>query len=357
MSKTTNTTLAQIQAQVTLSLLEQTPSSLNQLFASNRLPFSVSHACKTIKQELHPGRIESFKRCQIVSSGGFLAIDFVILKHIGLELEGLSFNYASTVKQPILSHAFVSSAIVYPKSNFGQTLDPIPYRLEPHISQDLATEEYIYRTAAQEMLETIKQAKDDQLQFEAVLVDGEFTSKEALIGLAKISVPIIGRFRTDIKVEFEGEILSVKALAQKFKPGKSRYYKRFECYAKRVKVNITEVGCIELIIIWKRTSDGLDLCVLVNTYSGGLQTILAAWKARWALEVCHRLYKQNFGLGKCQARAFSTQLMHASLVLRAYYEVRTLRAIEVGLSWRVAQSRAAELFRKVVLTEFPRVVA
>jgi hypothetical protein len=357
MSKTTNTTLAQIQAQVTLSLLEQTPSSLNQLFADNRLPFSISHACQTMKQELHPGRTESLKRCQIANSGGFLAIDFVILKHLGLELEGLSFNYASTAKQPILSHSFVSSAIVYPKDRFGQAFDAIPYRLEPHISQSLAISEYPYRTATQEMLEVVKQAKEDQIPFEGVLVDGEFTSKEALIGLAKISVPIIGRFRTDVKVKFEDESLSVKTLAQRFLPGKSRYYKRFECYAKRVKVNIVEVGCVELIIIWKRTSNGLDLCVLVNTYSGGLQTILAAWKARWALEVCHRLYKQNFGLGKCQARAFSTQLMHASLVLRAYYEVRSLRAIEAGLSWRVAQARAAELFRKAVLTEFPRVAA
>ena len=119
MSKTTNTTLAQIQAQVTLSLLEQTPSSLNQLFAENRLPFSISHACQTIKQDLHPGRTESLKRCQIANSGGFLAIDFVILKHLGLELEGLSFNYASTAP---LNNPF-SVMLLFQVPSFTQRID------------------------------------------------------------------------------------------------------------------------------------------------------------------------------------------------------------------------------------------
>jgi hypothetical protein len=357
MTKSASPILTQIQDQITLSLLEQKPSSFNQLFASNRLPCSVSHACQTAKTQIHPGRTASLERCRAAQKNGFLAIDFVIVKHTGLEIEGLSFNYASTQKRPISSHSYVSSAIVYPKDRLGYAPDPIAHRLEPHISQDLATPDYPYQKATEEMLKTATQARNDGIAFEAVLVDGEFTSKESLNGLAKAGIAIIGRYRTDVNVEFEGETLSIKALAQRFPPGKAHYYNHFGCYVKRVKVLIPGVGTIALIFIWKRVSDGLDLCVLVSTYEGGVQTILAAWKARWALEVCHRLYKQNFGLGKCQAQSFATQLLHSSLVLRAFHEVCLVRRLSPFLPWRVAQVITAEKFKNTVVTEYSRVIA
>ena len=115
MTKSASPILTQIQDQITLSLLEPKPSSFNQSFASNRLPCSVNRACQTAKTQIHPGRTASLERCRAAPKGSFLAIDFVIVKHAGLEMEGLSFNHASTQKQPIYSHAIVSSAIVYPK--------------------------------------------------------------------------------------------------------------------------------------------------------------------------------------------------------------------------------------------------
>lgn len=207
------------------------------------------------------------------------------------------------------------------------------------------------------MLTTASQARDDGISFEAVLVDGEFTSKEGLNGLAKAGIAVIGRYRTDVKVEFENETMSVRALAQRFPPGKARYYAHFGCYVKRVKVFLPDVGEVALVFIWKRVSNGLDLCVLVSTYEGGIQTILAVWKARWALEVCHRLYKQNFGLGKCQAQSFAMQLLHSSLVLRAFHEVCLVRRLSPLLTWRVAQVEAAEKFKNTVVTVYSRVVA
>ena len=355
MTKSASPILTQIQDQITLSLLEQKPSSFNQLFASNRLPCSVNHACQTAKTQIHPGRTASLERCRAAPKGGFLAIDFVIVKHAGLEIEGLSFNYASTQKQPIHSHAIVSSAIVYPKDRSRYAPDPIVHRLEPHISQALATTAYPYRRATEEMVTTAIQAKNDGISFEAVLVDGEFTSKEGLTGLTEAGIAMIGRYRTDVKIEFENQVLSVKALAQRFPPSKARYYARFGCYVKRVTVLIPGVGNIALVFIWKRVSDGLDLSVLVSNYEGGIQTILAAWKARWTLEVCHRLFKQNFGLGKCQARSFAAQLLHSSLVLRAFHEVCLVRRSEPFLSWRAAQAVAVEKFKNTVVTVYSRV--
>jgi hypothetical protein len=134
MTKSVSPIVTQIRDQITLSLLEQKPSSFNQRSASNPLPCTISHACQAIKNEIHPGRTASLECCRAAPKGGFLALDFVIIKHTGLMIEGLSFNYASTQKRPINSHAFVFSAIVYPKERSGYAPDPIPHRLEPHIS-------------------------------------------------------------------------------------------------------------------------------------------------------------------------------------------------------------------------------
>jgi hypothetical protein len=183
---------------------------------------------------------------------------------------------------------------------------------------------------------------------------------------------LIGRYRTDIRVTFESETVGVRRLAERFKPGVSRYYKRFGCYIKRVRVTAPGAGECDLLIVWKYLSDGsLDLCVLISTLEGlGVQTLLAAWKARWALEVAHRLYKreqparcclvskkQNFGLGDCQARAFGFQLCHASLVLQAFFLVRFERLRCSGLSWRVAQARVAGSLRLAALTEVKPLLA
>jgi hypothetical protein len=122
---------------------------------------------------------------------------------------------------------------------------------------------------------------------------------------------------------------------------------------------LVDLRKFDLLIVWKYLSDGsLDLCVLISTLEGlGVQTLLAAWKARWALEVAHRLYKQNFGLGDCQARAFSFQLCHASLVLQAFFLVRLERVRCSGLSWWVAQAHVAGSLRLAVLTEMKPLLA
>ena len=230
--------------------------------------------------------------------------------------------------------------------------DPIPYRLEPFLTSALATEEYPHRTPGAAFVETLTQARTDGVAFVAALVDAQFTDQITLEQLRDAKILLIGRYRTDIRVVFEGETIAVRCLAERFKPGVSRFYKRFGCYAKRVRVTAPGAGECDLLLVWKRLSDGsLDLCVLISTLEElGVQALLAAWKARWALEVAHRLYKQNFGLGCCQARAFGFQLCHASLVLQAFFLVRQERVRCSGLSWRVAQARVAGSLRLAVLT-------
>lgn len=348
MTKPANPKIADLPLIYTINLLEQKPVSLHQLHASGNLPCTPTYAASQLGADLHPGRAESLARTRNAPENAFLAVDLVIVQHSGSSIQGVDLNYASSAKRAVLAHAFVSSALVYA----NKTHDPIPYRLEPFLTRALATDEYPHRTPGVAFIETVMQARTDGVVFRAALVDAQFTDAATLEQLREAGIALVGRYRTDVRVACEGETITVRRLAERFKPGVSRFYPRFGCYVKRVRVTASGAGECDLLIVWKRLSDGsLDLSVLISTLEGlGVQALLAAWKARWALEVAHRLYKQNVGLSDCQARTFGLQLRHASLVLQAFFLVRCERVRCQGSSWRVAQARVATVLRLAVLT-------
>ncbi len=107
-------------------------------------------------------------------------------------------------------------------------------------------------------------------------------------------------------------------------PGKARYYRRFGVYAKRVWVMWPQVGPVDLVLTWASRGWGGGVGPGVHP-GGGVQGVLEAWFCRWKAEVVHRLYKQNLGQGKSQARSFAAQLMHSELVVRAFHAVREVR--------------------------------
>jgi hypothetical protein len=354
-TKPANPKIADLTTIYTLALLEQKPPSLRELHANGSLPCTPTYAAIKLGADLHPGRTESLTRTLTAPEGAFLAVDLIVVEHPGCNIQGVDLVYASSAKTAVLAHAFVSSGLVYA----SKAHDPIPYRLEPFLTRVLATEDYPYRTPGMAFVETVTQARTDGVAFQAALVDAQFTDQITLEKLREAKILLIGRYRTDIHVTFDTQTIAVRCLAERFKPGVSRYYTRFGCYAKRLRVIAPGAGECDLLMVWKRLSDGsLDLCVLISTLEGwGVQALLAAWKARWALEVAHRLYKQNFGLGACQARAFGLQLCHASLVLQAFFLVRSERVQCLGLSWRVAQARVAGSLRLAVLTGVEPLIA
>jgi hypothetical protein len=108
-------------------------------------------------------------------------------------------------------------------------------------------------------VETVTQARTDGVIFQAALVDAQFTDQITLGQLKDAKILLIGRYRTDIRVTFEGETIEVRRLAERYKPGVSRFYKRFGCYTKRVWVTAPGAGDCDLLIVWKYLSDGLLL--------------------------------------------------------------------------------------------------
>jgi DDE superfamily endonuclease len=343
-STPTNTRLPPIATTVTHGLLASPRKSLNGMREHGFLPYSPSYAARTLANTI-PDANAIKHRANNAPPDAFLAVDLTPAPHAGQSMQGVDFVYSSVSKRPILGLEFVSSALVY-----ASGIDPIPLRLEPFISPNLQTDAFPSRTPTQALLDTVQHVRDQGVKFKATVVDAGFVTKEALEKLNVKGVPIIGRIRTNLIVEFEAERVRIGALAQRFRPGKARYYPRFDWYAKRVKVKLSGVGEVDLIVCWRRIGGERELFVLVSTLVGGVQELLGAWRHRWDLECLHRLYKQNLGLGACQARSFSSQVRWVDLVVQAALLARAERLVSPGLAWRVAQARAAAKLEKAVLT-------
>ena len=212
------------------------------------------------------------------------------------------------------------------------------------------TERYPKLTATEAMLTVAGDIVSAGIKVKALLVDAEFTTHLGLRSLKQLPLAFVGRFRTNAKVMFEAQRVRVKDLAQRFRPGKARWYPKPKRYIKRLEVVLTEVGIVELLIIWKAQGYGWHLTTLISTLKAGVQEVFKAWAARWSLEVSHRLRKQNLALGSCQCLSYAAHLQHAELVNRAFELIRLQRQRTPRCSWKQAQSHAAETLRNALLT-------
>lgn len=299
------------------------------------LPYSLGHSAQCLGQEAKPYEKSLKRRLKQAPPGGYLAIDLLVVKHTGEYVQGLGPAWSSSDKGVVWSHTFVSVGLVYPKERFVYPLGLLPF-----LDKTMATEVYRHQTPSEAFLKVAKQV-GKHYSIEALLGDGQFITDEVL---AKAQSNLVGRCRVGHYVDFEGEHIQVKALAQRYPPTKkARYYKRFGWYAKRLNVTIPSANhkASDLIIIWKPRAEGFELLTLFSTLDAGVQEVLAAWKSRWKQEVGHKLNKQTLGLSKCQCRSYASQLKHADLVIEAFHQVRLTSTLNPSLSWREARKSTA----------------
>lgn len=235
----------------------------------------------------------------------------------------------------IWGHASLSSALVFP----GE--DPYPLQLVPFVGERMASATYSRLLAGEALLEIVAEVREAGYEPRAVAFDARFTSRRALRSLSLQSVPFGGGFRTGTWVVHHKERVQVRDVAERFPPGRARYYRRFGVYAKRTSVTLEEAGLVDLVIIWKGKADGRERFALLSTVREGVQGVLEIWRQRWGLESCHSLFKQSFGLSECQYRRCAAHLKRAGLVLEAFHEVRAERSRSPALTWRKAQRAVA----------------
>lgn len=252
--------------------------SLREMVRAGFVCFSLTHSCRLMKLA---GQNERWReRLANAPPGGYLAVDFIKVKHDGAWIEGVDrqFSHAGI----IWGHRYTTSAIVYP-----DVQDPYLLRADAAPSARMASQAYPYLTASEAMLNVVGDVLVSGYRLQGVLVDAEFTSKLTLRSLPHFPVGIVGRFRSTTKVLYQGQHLAAQTLAEQFKPGQARYYPKLRCYAKRLTVMLCEVGKVDLIIIWSAHKDGWRLSILVSTITAGVQALIKAFKARWGLEIDH----------------------------------------------------------------------
>lgn len=308
--------------------------SLRAMVSTGLIGMSLSHSCR-LMQKAHPDTWR--ERIHAAPAGGYLAVDFVKVKHEGKRIEGVDRQYST--QGVIWGHRLLSSGLVYSDGR-----DPYLLGLEGTVSRRHASALYPYLSASETLLGVAGDVAATEYELKGVVVDAEFITRLSLRSLLQLAVGVIGRFKSNNNVRYQGQTIKARDLAKQFPPGRARYYRKLKCYAKRLTVTLAQVGSVELIIVWfahaKRT--GWKLCLLVSTLEHhGVQALIKAFKARWGLEVSHRILKQNLALAHCQCLRFLAQRHHADFCVSALLRIRNIRQTNPSLSWKQAQQLAA----------------
>ncbi len=283
------------------------------------------------------------ERLEGAPAGGYLAVDFIKLRHEGSCIEGVDRQFTHTGVE--WGHRFTTSALVFTR---GQ--DPTMFRAAAAPSERIATKDYPYLTASEAMLNVVGDVLLSGYELKGVVVDAEFTSKLGLRSLPHLPVGVVGRFRSSTRVEYQGQQLQARNLAEQFRPGRARYYRKLRCYAKRLTVVLPEVGKCDLVFIWYRYKLTGRLSILVSTIQVGVQELIRVYKARWGLEVMHRTLRQNLALATCQCFAYAAQLRHFDWCIAALHRIRLERRRDPTLSWKGAQQLAADKAKDALVT-------
>lgn len=276
------------------------------------------------------------QRARRAPSGAYLAFDFVINPHFGQDIEGLDYHYAGSEKSSVVSHRFASCGLV------STDHEPVPLQLKYEVSKNLPTEAYPYRTASQILIAQVKEIRTLGIEFAGVIFDAEFTSRSVLAFSLEAGIGFLGRIKSNCRVKLDGENLNLLQLAERFPFKACHSDHRHGWRSARVPVELDEMK-LDILIVYRKQKGVWKPFFLVSTFDcqTTMAELLRAWKARWGIEVIHRLIKQNLGFTKCQSRTIIAHQNWAAIVLEAFIAVLDVKKREIGISWRQAQHIAA----------------
>ena len=143
-------------------------------------------------------------------------------------------------------------------------------------------------------------------------------------------------------MEFNGKNLSLLELAEQFSFKSCHFDQRRGWRSARVPVELDGMK-LDILIVYRKHKGVWKPFFLVSTFDSQttMAELLRAWKARWGIEVIHRLIKQNLGFTKCRSQTIIAHQNWATLVLEAFIAVLDVKKRESGISWRQAQHLAA----------------
>ncbi len=355
----TLSTLEQLELAYQVGLLTLEHKNLYSMFRHGFLPCSNSYAARLLATYTHPYLDSLQPRLSNAPHNFFLAIDITLFRHSGSSIEGIAPYYISQGNYWGLSVA--TAVLITPDT---KTL-PYPVGFMPNLRPYLHTSTYPSMTPSEVALSiTRKVARQHPIR--GVVMDGGMIKRSQLYKLRCLGIPFVARIPNSHLVKYtekqvygtEKEIeamagIKIKELAQLFPPSKAHWYPKLECYAKKVKVYLPNVGKVWLMINWWRKGTGVELSVLVfSAEEMGVQEIIRAYKARWGDEVMHRLLKQNLGAQACQSPKFVVQMKHLDLCISAFGRVREHLIAHPKLTFREAQIEVGENLKNLALTGY-----
>lgn len=138
----------------------------------------------------------------------------------------------------------------------------------------MATRRYPKLTPSEALLTIAGDLVVAGYELAGVLADAQFSGRLTLRTLKVMRVPFVMRFRTNAKVMFDAQRVRVRELAERFRPGRARWYPRLHRYVKRLSVVIPEIGEASLLLVRKGQKSGWYLTALVSTLEGGVQAVV-----------------------------------------------------------------------------------
>jgi hypothetical protein len=263
MSSPAPSSLLPFQASYVRGLLKLSKPSLLSMVTERLLPCSVSYAARQFSQIAPTKHTFSPDRVRLLPKGEqYLAFDFTYQRHSSIDIERIDRHYSNATKSVVNAHQFSSSSFISPYKSH----DPLPFQLQLSISKNLECSEsstnkkpkneiyYPYRTPAEQAIAHFNEAREAGVQRAGVVVDAEFTSKNNLNLLNKAGVPLIGRMRKSVIVEYEGKRMAISDLATLFPIKCCSSYSKIDWRAKGIVVTILGLDQkeVKIVVAWRK---------------------------------------------------------------------------------------------------------
>jgi len=175
-----------------------------------------------------------------------------------------------------------------------------------------------YKTKNQIGLELLNNVIKKGIKPEYVTFDSWYVGKMNLKSLFLAGLPCYSRLKANRKVIFEGETLSLKQLAKRFRT--FTFDHKHDAYIKAIEVYLPGCGQIKLLFVRKdkHIEPGASKFILCTELQVSAPQILLRYRSRWAIETLFRDVKQNLNFEACQARLLCMQENHIAFSLFAF---------------------------------------
>jgi len=166
------------------------------------------------------------------------------------------------------------------------------------------------------LIEMFKRINKRQIRVDYILIDSWFTTMSLISRFLKVNkdVNIIGMYKYNSKVEFNGKQISIKQLRNNKKQLKrSRkhnfHYKEYVGKIDGVKVKIYLI---------RKGKNGAWHTILSTNTSLNFNAMMGIYNIRWTIEVFFKEAKQLLGLGESQSTNFDVQIAQTTITMIQY---------------------------------------